>query len=94
MTLFNKTAEADELPKEFKLVRSQVMYIEDKSSGLVGNAPIGRVYFSRSGHTLYYKGRRFRSLTGMGFKSNSFDVDHGHEFWISGPQKNLQVQLF
>lgn len=94
MTLFNKTAEADELPKEFKLVRSQIMYIEDKSSELEGDAYIGRVYFSKSGKTLYYKGRRFRSLKGMGFKSNYYDVDNGDEFWISGPKKNRQDRLY
>lgn len=45
---------SEELPKEFKLEKSRIMYIEDKSSGLEGDARIGRVYFSETGKTLYY----------------------------------------
>lgn len=37
------------LPSEFKLSRSKIMYIEEKSSGLEGNARIGRVYLSKTG---------------------------------------------
>ena len=37
------------LPKEFKLDRSRIMYIENKSDGLEGEARIGRVYFSKTG---------------------------------------------
>ncbi|MDB3907305.1 hypothetical protein N9355_07520 [Crocinitomicaceae bacterium] len=85
---------SDELPKEFKLERSRIMYIEDKSSGLEGNARIGRVYFSKSGKTLYYKGRKFQSLKGTGFKANYFDIESGDEFWISGPRKDRQDRLY
>ena len=70
------------------------MYIEDKSGGLEGDARIGRVYFSKSGKTLYYRGRRFRSLKGYGFKSNYFEVASGDEFWISGPKKDRQDRLY
>ena len=87
MEFENKEHNTDEIPKEFKLERSRVMYIEDKSSGLEGDARIGRVYFSKTGKTLYYIGRRFQSLKGMGFKANYIDVDNGDEFWISGPKK-------
>ena len=44
--------EGDELPSEYKPSRSKIMYIEDKSNGLEGEARIGRVYFSKSGKTL------------------------------------------
>lgn len=84
----------EELPKEFKLENSRIMYIEDKSSGLEGDARIGRVYFSKSGKTLYYKGRIFQSLKGMGFKANYYDVDNGEEFWISGPKKDKNDRLY
>ncbi|MEL6629553.1 MAG: 1-deoxy-D-xylulose-5-phosphate synthase, partial [Bacteroidota bacterium] len=50
--------------------------MEDKSSGLEGDARIGRVYFSKSGKTLYYQGRRFQSLKGRGFKANYIDIDN------------------
>ena len=56
------------------------MYIEDKSEGPVGEARIGRVYFSKSGRTLYDRGRKFLNLKGAGFKANDFDVDTGREF--------------
>ena len=83
-----------QLPKEFKLERSRIMYIEDKSSGLEGDARVGRVYFSKSGKTLYCRGRKFQSLKGMGFKANYYDIDNGDEFWISGPRKDKNDRLY
>ena len=69
-------------------MRSRVMYIEDKSGGLVGPARIGRVTFSKTGSTLTYAGRSFQSLKGVGFKANYFDVETGDHFWISGPRRD------
>jgi hypothetical protein len=86
--------EGEELPTEFKLSRSKVMYIEDKSGGLEGEARIGRVYFSKSGKTLYYRGQKFQSLKGSGFKANYFDVESGNHLWISGPRKDLNDRLY
>lgn len=68
--------------------RSRIMYIENKSSDLVGPARIGRVTFSKTGKSLYYNGKAFQSLKGSGFKANYFDVESGDQFWISGPKKN------
>ncbi|MCD2260678.1 hypothetical protein [Psychroserpens luteolus] len=82
------------LPSEFKLERSRIMYIEDKSGGLEGDARIGRVYFSKTGKTLYYHGRMFRSLKGNGYKSNYQDIENGDEFWISGPRKDKNDRLY
>jgi hypothetical protein len=65
-------------------MKSRVMYIENKADGLSGPARIGRVSFSKSGKTLYYRGRTFQSLKGSGFKANYFDVESGDEYWISG----------
>lgn len=70
------------------------MYLEDKSSGIEGPARIGRVYFSKSGKTLYYRGRRFRSLKGAGFKANFFEVDSGDYYWISGPRRDKSDRLY
>ena len=81
-------------PKELKVSRSRIMYIEDKSSGLEGEARIGRVFFSKSGKSLYYRGRTFQSLKGSGFKSNYYDVDNGNEYWISGPRKDQNDRLY
>ncbi len=63
------------------------MYIEDKSGGLVGPARIGRVTFSKTGRTIYYRGRSFQSLKGQGYKANYCDVETGGRFWISGPKR-------
>ena len=75
-------------------MQSRIMYIEDKSSGLVGPARIGRVTFSKTGKTIYYRGRTFRSLKGRGFKANYYDVETGAEFWISGPKKDGSDALY
>jgi len=70
------------------------MYIEYKGDGLIGPARIGRVTFSKTRKTLYYKGKTFQSLKGAGFKSNYFEIETGQEYWISGPKKNGQDRLY
>jgi hypothetical protein len=63
---------------------SEIMYIEMKpDAGLAGPARIGRVTFSKTRRTIYYKGRKFQSLKGIGFKANYFDVESGMWYWIS-----------
>jgi hypothetical protein len=74
-------------------MRSRIMYIEDKGGGLIGPARIGRVTFSKTGCTLYYRGRSFQSLKG-GYKSNYFDVETGARFWISGPKRDGSDRLY
>jgi hypothetical protein len=93
-SLMNQFDHSEELPTEFKLSRSRLMYIEDKSHGLDGDARIGRVYFSKTGKTLYYRGRKFQSLKGSGFKANFFEVGSGAHFWISGPRKDRDDRLY
>ena len=75
-------------------MQPRIMYIEDKSSGLSGPARIGRVSYSKSGRSLYYGGRTFRSLSGRGFKSNCADVETGAQFWISGCRKDGADRLY
>ena len=70
------------------------MYIEDKSNGIVGDARIGRVTFSKTGRSLYYDGMTFQSLNGQGFKSNYFDIETGDEYWISGCKKDGTDALY
>jgi hypothetical protein len=66
----------------------RIMYIECKAGSLTGAARIGRVTFSKTGRTLYYRGQGFQSLKGAGFKSNYYNVDTGEDYWISGPKRN------
>ena len=70
------------------------MYIEYKGDGLMGDARIGRVQFSKSMKSLHYKGKLFLSLKGTGFKSNFFDEETGEEYWISGCKKAATDRLY
>src|SRR5262245_30696231 len=65
-------------------LKTRIMYIERKDDGIVGPARIGRVAFSKSGKSIYYKGKEFCSLNGSGFKANYFEVVTRQEYWISG----------
>jgi hypothetical protein len=77
-------------------MQSKIMYIENKSDGdgLTGPSRIGRVSFSKTGKTIYYKGAELQSLKGYGYKANYYDVNTGDRYWISGPKKNGQDTLY
>jgi len=54
-------------------MKSRILYIECKEESLSGGtAHIGRVTFSKSGKSLRYGNKTFRSLKGQGFKANYF----------------------
>ena len=74
--------------------KTRIMYIESKAEGLTGSSRIGRVTFSKTGATIYYRGKEFQSLKGRGFKANYFDVANGEQYWISGPRKDGQDALY
>jgi hypothetical protein len=74
--------------------KTRVMYIEYKGDDISGPAWIGRLTFSKTGKTLYYKGRRFASLKGKGFKANYFDEETGDHYWISGCKKDGTDALY
>lgn len=75
-------------------MKSRIMYIEDKVDLSGGDARIGRVTFSKTGRTLYYRGQTFKSLKGLGFKANYYDVDTDRQYWISGPRKDGADRLY
>ncbi|MFL6227521.1 MAG: 1-deoxy-D-xylulose-5-phosphate synthase [Pyrinomonadaceae bacterium] len=70
------------------------MYIEYKGDGLSGPARIGRVTYSKTGKSLYYGGRRFYSLAGMGFKANYANAETRERYWISGCKKDGSDGLY
>jgi len=72
----------------------RIMYIECKAGALTGAARIGRVTLSKTGRTLYYRGQRFQSLKGAGFKSNYYDEITGNDYWISGPKRRGGDRLY
>ena len=75
-------------------MKTRIMCIENKAEGLNGPARIGRITFSKTGATLYYRDRSLQSLKGMGFKANYFDTESGEYYWISGPRKDGQDRLY
>ena len=75
-------------------MKSRIMYIECKGNEISGPARIGRVTFSRSGKSLYYRGRRFQTLSGSGFKANYFDCETRKHYWISGCKKRGGDRLY
>ncbi len=75
-------------------MQSRIMYIERKEDGIVGPARIGRVEFSKTGKTLYYKNKEFASLKGSGFKTNYYDVETEEEYWISGCRRDGNNALY
>ena len=71
-------------------MRTEIKYIELKSGfSDNGNAWIGLVSFSKSGKTIYFDGKAFQSLDGMGINGNYFDIESGDEYWISGVKKDM-----
>ena len=67
------------------------MYVELKSGfGDSGPASIGWVDFSKTGRSIYYRGRRLKRLKGGGVSGNFVDVETGDEYWVSGVKKNGQ----
>ena len=74
-------------------MKPRIMYIETKADGLSGPARIGRVMFSQSGKTIYYRGQGFRSLR-HGYKANFYCVETGEHYWISGCKKEGGDRLY
>src|SRR5215510_13672252 len=70
------------------------MYIEYKGDDLSGPARIGRVTFSKTGKSLYYKGKRFARLKVSGFKANYYDEETGEHYWISGCKEDGTDALY
>ena len=77
------------------MAQTRIMYMENKDDDeLVGRARIGRVTFSRSGKSIHYGGKTFKTLDGAGFKANYFDVESGEYYWISGCRKDGRDALY
>jgi hypothetical protein len=74
--------------------KTRIMYIESKGDGISGPGRIGRVTFSKTGKSIYYRGRMFQNLKGYGFKANYFDANTGEEYWISGCKKDGRDHLY
>ncbi|MEX2497315.1 MAG: hypothetical protein WD397_00395 [Wenzhouxiangellaceae bacterium] len=66
----------------------RVMYVENKDGDIDGAvARIGWVGFSKSGRTVYYRGRSLKRAKGGGVRGNYFEENTGGEYWVSGVKK-------
>lgn len=66
----------------------RVMYIENKQGLIDGvRARVGWVEFSKSGRTIYYKGRVLIGIGGRGVAGNFMDEETLEEYWVSGVKK-------
>ena len=82
------------LSKNLTKIRSRIMYIECKADPIDNPGRIGRVFFNKSGKTLFYKDKRFQSLSGAGYKAYFSDLETGEHYWISGPRKDGNDRLY
>lgn len=79
------------------IVASRILYLERKigvRGAHEGDAFIGEVTTTRTGATLRWGGRSFRSLKGSGFKANYFEVETGVRWWISGCRRDGHDALY
>lgn len=63
----------------------RLMYFENKV-GLIDGAParIGWARFSKSGQSVFYRGRELAKIKGGGVRGNYMDIHTREEYWISG----------
>jgi hypothetical protein len=72
-------------------MKTRIMYLESKASD---EAYIGRVTFSKTGQTIYYREWVLHKIPGGGISANYREANTGVEFWISGPKKDGKDRLF
>jgi hypothetical protein len=65
-------------------MKTRIMYIENKETG---EAHIGRVSFSRTYNTVYYRDIILQRAGGEKIRGNFFDNKTGEEYWVSGCKK-------
>ena len=69
-----------------KGLKRRVMYVENKDGDIDGAAArIGWVTFSKTGQSVYYRGRTLAKANGV--SGNFRDVESGDEYWVSGVKK-------
>ena len=65
------------------------MYVENKDGDIDGvPGRIGWVTFSKTGRSVYYRGRTLKRAKGDGVRGNFYDEATGEEYWISGVKKD------
>ena len=67
-------------------MQPRIMYIEFKGDGLKGPGRIGRVRYSDSGKSIYYRDLHLFRM--KGYKANYSDEASGDDYWVSGPKRD------
>jgi hypothetical protein len=68
--------------------KTRLLYVENKDGQIDGaTARIGWATFSKTGQTIYYRGRTLQKAKGGGIRGNFFDIASGEEYWVSGVKK-------
>ncbi|MEI6807621.1 MAG: hypothetical protein WCN95_02780 [bacterium] len=70
---------------------SSILYVELKT-GHKNNGPawIGRARYSKSGRSIYFDGKVFKSAKSETAAGNYYEIRTGNEYWISAAKKNRQ----
>lgn len=70
-------------------MKPKLVYVELKT-GYSDDGPawIGKAEFSKTGRTMYFDGKAFKSTKGRGISGNYNDFETGDEYWISRIKKN------
>jgi hypothetical protein len=67
-------------------LKRRLMYVENKDGDIDGaDARVGWVTFSKSGKSVFYRGRELVRANGV--RGNFLDVKTREEFWVSGVKK-------
>ena len=67
-------------------LKKRLMYVENKDGLIDGvNARIGYVTFSKTGKTIYYRGKEL--LKAQDIRGNFLDIETREEYWVSGVKK-------
>jgi hypothetical protein len=62
-------------------LKRRLMYVENKNGAIDGAiGRVGWVTFSKSGQTVYYRGRELAKIKGGGVRGNFFDVATNEEY--------------
>ncbi len=69
--------------------QKRLMFIENKKGDIDGyKARIGWVTFSKTGRTLYYRGKTLSRIKGGGDRGNYTCEETGNQYWVSGVKKS------
>ena len=75
-------------------MKTRIMFIQAHGGLCSGHGRIGRVSFSKTGKTIYYRGLALQTLDGREYKVNYFNLETGIRYWVSGPKKDGNDVLY